>query len=387
MNIRTILNYLDKGNKRWFDRDIDESLAYVDSFEEPKGLWQRSYYQFKCQRYDMALWKKEFHNVIFAIILPFALLFFRILRIGVKFKERIECIGDCADVIPMIPESLKQRYAINLDVYYSAGYGLSHQDMKYLFSKIFSYLYAPTFLLHIIFKIARYSNIVCRYSPNVIICHNEYSFSSSALTDYCRNHGISHINIMHGERLINIRNAFFEYDKCFVWHEHYKNMYLLLRSGTKPEDFIIEVPEALKINVGKDYDQNAFANYKYYLGDQPFEELKQIVDSLVPLKEKGYSVKLRPHPRYTNFEELAKLVNKEDIEWPSEVGIASSIASCDYVIGSFSTVLLQAYLCGKCAVVDDITYASRIELQKKARHLLLSVEGPKLLSDCIKAIS
>lgn len=384
MNIRTILNFLDKGNKRWFDRDIDESLAYVDSFKEPKDLWQRSYNQFKCQRYGMEIWKKIFHNVIFAIMLPFALLFFRISRIGVKFKKRIECIGDCADVIPMIPESLKQRYAINLDVYYGAGYGLSHGDMKYLLSKIFSYLYAPTFLLHIIFKIARYSNIVRRYKPDVIICHNEYSFSSSALTDYCRHHGVIHINIMHGERLINIRNAFFEYDKCYVWHEHYKNLYLLMRSGTKPEDFMIEVPEALKINVDKDYNQTAFANYKYYLGDQPFEELKQIVDSLSPLKAKGYRVKFRPHPRYTNYDNLAKLVKQDEIEWPSEVGIATSIASCDYVIGSFSTVLLQAYLCGKCAVIDDVTYASRIELQKKARHLLFSVEGPKLLSECIK---
>ena len=383
MNIRTILKFIDKGNKRWYDRDIDESLAYVASFDEPKDLWQRSYYQYLCQRYDMALWRKIMLNIVSGIIFPFAIIYLRFSHLAVRFVEHLECVSDCSDVKPMVPESLKQQYSIDYDTYYNAGYGLSHRDIKYLFGYFFHYLNKPTFLLHITFKIARYGNIIRKYRPEVIICHNEYSYSSSALTDFCRHHSITHINIMHGERLINIRNAFFEYDKCYVWHEHYKSLYILLRSGTKPEDFIIEVPKALKIDKKNDYDKNAFANYKYYLGDQTLDELRHIVDSLTPLKQKGFSVKFRPHPRYTDFDDLSKLVPKEEIEWPSEIDIATSIASCDYVIGSFSTVLLQAFLCGRGCLIDDITYANRIELQRKAKHILFSSGAPELLSSHI----
>lgn len=380
MNLRSILFFLDRGNKRWYDRDIEESLAYAQSFAEPKDLWQRSYYQYKCKNYDLAFWKKYLFSLVSIIILPFTILFFLVYRLRVNYVKQVDCIADCLGVITMIPESLKRKYNINLDVFYNSGYGLSLEDLRYLFMRTLIYLKEPYFLLHILFKIARYSNLIRMYNPSVIICHNEYSFTSSALTDYCRYHGITHINIQHGEKLVNIRNAFFEYDKCYVWNEHYKNLYLLLRCGTKPEDIIIEVPEALKIDIEKNYDQAAFANYKYYLGEQSFENLQHIVLSLKPLKECGYSVKFRPHPRYTNFDDISKLVAAEDIEWPSDIDIAVSIASCDKVIGSFSIVLLQAFMSGKGVLVDDVTYGKRIELQKKAKHLLLSVDGPELLS-------
>lgn len=381
-----ILRWLTKGNKLWYERDIEGSLEYVKSMKEPKSLWQRSYYQFKCYRYDVPVWKRLAYSVGAVILLPLSLVYFRLAHIGAKFVREIKCVGDCSDVPDMLPESLKNEYDINLDVYYNAGYGLSHSDMIYLIRRATTFFYTPSFLLHVIFKIASYSNIFYKYRPSVLVCHNEYSYSSSALTDYCRYHHVLHINIMHGERLINIRNAFSEYDKFYVWHEHYKFLYLLLRCGTKPEDFVIEVPEALKIDVLKDYDRNVFANYKYYLGEETYDEMQSIVSSLSAIKKQGYSIKYRPHPRYTNCNNLMRSVDKDEIEQPSVVSISKSIASCDFVIGSFSTVLLQAYLCGKGVVIDDITYASRIELQKKSKHILFSVEGPILLSDCIKSL-
>lgn len=383
MNIRTILNFIDKGNKKWFDRDIEKSLAFVQSFEEPKSLWCRSYYQYKCKNYDIVKWKRFFFSVVSVFVLPFCVFFFLLIGIKVKFKKRIDCVGDCIDVISMIPESLKKDYQISLDVYYNAGFGLSLQDLKYLSKRIFPYIKEPFFLLHIIFKVARYSNIIRMYSPSVIICHNEYSFSSSALTDYCHFHDVTHINIQHGEKLINIRNAFFEYDKCYVWHEHYKNLYILLRCGTKPDNIIIETPDALKIDLINSFEQAAFVNYKYYLGNQSFEELQHIVESLMPLKSSGYSVKFRPHPRYTNYDDLKRIVSTNEIEWPSEIDITTSIASCDYVIGSFSAVLLQSFMCGRHILIDDVTYGNRIELQKKARHIIFSNGDPELLSSHI----
>lgn len=382
-----ILRWLTKGNKLWYERDIEGSLRYVKSMKDPKSLWQRSYYQFKCYRYDVPVWKRLAYSVGAMILLPLSIVYFRLVHLKAKFVRTIECVGDCADVPSMLPESLKKEYDINMDVYYNAGYGLSHLDIMYLIRRATVFFYSPSFLLHVIFKIAAYSNIFYKYRPNVIICHNEYSYSSSALTDYCRYHHVLHINFMHGERLINIRNAFFEYDKCYVWHEHYKNIYLEMRSGTKPEDFIVELPKALAIDVPESFTQEAYSDYKYYMAESCFEEMESIVNSMKPLKEKGLSVKYRPHPRYTDQSLLKRLVTSEEIEDPFTTDINTSIASCKYVVGSYSTVLLQAYLCGQGVLVDDVTFKERIDLQRKAKHIVLSVEGPELLSDHIERIT
>ena len=384
---RKILRWLTKGNNLWYERDIEGSLEYVKSMKEPKSLWQRSYYQFKCYRYDVPVLKRLAYSTGAVFILPLSLAFFRFAHLRAKFVREIECVGDCSDVPDMLPESLKKQYDINLDVYYNAGYGLSHSDMIYLIRRATAYFYSPSFLLHVVFKIASYSNIFYKFKPSVMVCHNEYSYSSSALTDYCRYHHVFHINIMHGERLINIRNAFFEYDKCYVWHVHYKNLYLEMRSGTKPEDFIIELPKALTINVSESFNQESYADFKYYLAEGAFQEMESIVKSLNPLKERGYKVKFRPHPRYTDMDQLKKLVAPEEIEDPHAVSINKSIASCKYVIGSYSTVLLQAYLCGQGVLVDDLTFRDRIDVQRKARHILLSVEGPKMLSEFLSTIN
>ena len=377
-----ILRWLSKGNKRWYDRDIDANMAFIHSFKEPKDLWQRSYYQFKCYRFDVPVWKRFLYSFGGIILLPFSLLWFRINHLFIHFIKKVECVGDCFDVPDMIPESLKEKYSINTDVY-NSGFGLSHSDFIYLFHHVIPYLCSPSFVLHITYKIAAYSNIFYKYQPDVVVCHNEYSYSSSALTDYCRCHNVTHINIMHGERLVNIRNAFFEYDKCYVWHNHYKQLYLDLRSGTKPDDFVIETPKALAIDVQANFNQDAFADYKYYLDEMPYEELVCIVSSLKHLKDKGFKVLYRPHPRYTDIDLLQSIVSHDEIEYPSLISINTSIASCNYVIGSFSTVLLQAYLCGKGVIVDDVTYGNRIELQKKARHIIFSNGDPELLSSHI----
>lgn len=381
MDILSILKFLDKGNKRWYDRDIDTSLAFVHGFNEPKDLWERSFFQYQCNCFDLALWKKILFNIGAAISLPFSILGFRMIELTVRFKGKIICVSDIVDTSPVIPESLKGKYEINFSAY-SAGYGLSHRDMRYLLKYICLYFNKPYFLLHNIFKIARYSNVINMYRPDVIICHNEYSYSSSALTDYCRKNKVQLFNIMHGERLINIRNSFFEYDRCYVWHEHYKNTYIELRAN--PNQFMVEVPPALRIDVSKKYDKHEFADYKYYLGEQPREELVSIIESLEKLKQIGYRVKYRPHPRYTEMSDIHQLLKPEEIEDPSKVDIEVSIASTDYVIGSYSTVLLQAYLCGKGVLIDDITYKDRIEKQKKAKYILMSVDGPILLSDHIE---
>lgn len=379
MNKVAILKLLQKGNNTIFDRDVDDTIRYVNSFKPPKDLWQRSYYQFKCQRYDVPAWKRLAYSVGALFLLPFSLVYFRLSHIRVRFIQNEDCVCDCFDIVPMIPDSLSKEYNINCDAFFS-GYGLSKEDVFYIF-KHASYLFlAPSFYLHIIFKIARYSNIIHKYAPRAFVCHSEYSYSSSVLTDYCRRKNIIHINIMHGERLLNIRIAFCEFDKCYVWHEHYMNIFLQLRTGMQPSQFVIELPPALRINVKELFDKSAYSDYKYYLGNQSSEEIVKINEMLTSIRKKGYNVRIRPHPRYTNINEITRLLSSDDIELPSTVDVMTSVASCKYVVGCNSTVLLQAFLCNQVVLIDDITYPKRVDTLKKAQYILLSVEGPSLLS-------
>lgn len=377
-----ILKFLTKGNKTIYERDIDATIAYVRSFKEPENLWQRSYFQFKCHRFDVPVWKKIAYNVGALCLLPITFLYLFFSHFKAKFIRNETCICDCFDIKSMIPDSLMKRFDVNCDLYF-AGYGLSFSDFRYIFCHSVYLFKSPSFLLHIIVKLARYSNLLYKFRPSLIICHNEYSYTSSVLTDYCRRHNISHYNIMHGERLLTIRCAFFEYDKCFIWHEHYENLFSELRTGVKHSDFIVELPPALRINIDESADIEAYADYKYYLSYQSEEELKSIIDSTRCLKEMGYVIKYRPHPRYSDFSLVSRLLMQDELELPSDVDINVSVASCRFVIGVSSTVLLQAFLCGKGVLVDDVTYAQRIKILKNAKYILMSVNGPELLSNHI----
>lgn len=378
------LRLLSKGNKTIYDADLDKDLAFVQSFEEPQGFWQRSFFQYKCHQYHVPCWKRTLFAVTSCFLLPFAIVYLRLSRIGVRFEKKEDAICENSNMEEIIPLSVKKSYKLNCGVYYSSGFSLSHSDLIYYLRNASAYLLYPTFLLHIVFKIGQFSMLIKKYQPNLIICHNEYSYASSVLTDYCHFQKVKHFNMMHGERLLNIRATFFQYDKCYVWHEHYKNLYIDLRA--EPSQFVIEVPPSLQINVKENYNVTAFADYKYYLAAEKKEDLIKIINSLKPLKERGYKVKYRPHPRYSSKEIISELFSKDEIEVPSEVNILTSVSSCNYAIGSSSTVLLQAFLCGKGVLLDDVTYPDRIPVQRKARYILLSEEGPELLTEHIQKL-
>ncbi len=379
--ILSVLRFLQIGNRQWYEYNQEEALAYVQSFNPPKDLWQRSYYQYKCHRHGAPKWKKPLLSFGSMVLFPFVLFYFRVCHITVKFIGKQDCVSECSDTIPMIPDSLREQYNFNFDAFF-AGFSLSHKDVKYFFKHGSTYWKEPSFLFHALFKVAQYSNILHKYNPNVIVSENEFAFCSSLLTDYCRTNGTKHINMMHGERLLHIRNSFFEYDKCYVWHEHYKKLYTELRA--EPSQFIVEIPPGLRIDVKEHFNPYFFADYKYYLGKNTKTEIQSIVNSLMPLKERGYSLKFRPHPIYTDMSILTSLLNTDEIEMPGEVNAIDSIASTNYVIGSFSTVLLQAYLCGKGVLMDDITFKERVEGYKSSRYILMNVEGPELLSKHIE---
>ena len=74
-------------------------------------------------------------------------------------------------------------------------------------------------------KLAMYRYQYEVYHPKAMIVDEEYSYTSSFLTEYCHRLGVEHIDIMHGEKLYFIRDTFFCFDRCYVWDGYYRDLF------------------------------------------------------------------------------------------------------------------------------------------------------------------
>ena len=181
---------------------------------------------------------------------------------------------------------------------------------------------------------------------------------------------------MHGEKLFFIGDAFFHYDECYVWDEHYIKLFRELKA--EPTQFIVALPESLHINITKHINKDAYADYKYYLAVASESEIKGVVESMLFAKRNGKKVKFRPHPRYTDMNLLRKYVDEEEIEDYKKVGILESISNLEYAVGSYTTVLSQAYFSGKKVILDDVTFKSEYDKLKGMKYILSTKNCPIL---------
>jgi len=374
MNVFKIATFLEFGNKGLFDIPVKKQKAYLKSLGEAKDDIDRSYKQFLCQNLFVPNWKKVLWFIVSVCAIPFAIVIFMTKGLFVKFERQVDTIGENRGMPEIIPVELSQRYDINFDIW-NAGTGLQYKDIRFLFCSIIGWK-QPYFILKMILLLAKYSPMVVKYHPKRIIEYSEYSFGSSAITDYLHYRGVKHINVQHGEKLYNIRDSFFHYDECFVWHEHYVR--LLTDMKAEESQFRIAVPPSLKIDTKAHLNRSCYADYKYYLAADNEQEIKSIVEAMAFVKHEGKSVKYRIHPRYTDLDVLKKYVPEEEIELPTQVNILDSISNMEYAVGSFSTVLLQAHLSGKKVILNDVTFPKRYLQLKEYGYILAKDEFAKL---------
>ena len=271
-------------------------------------------------------------------------------------------------MLEIVPTELYDKYAFAEECW-DVKPSLSVRDLAYgwrIYKKAPLHCY---FTLKSLINVARYSALIWKYTPRVIIRHSEYSFSSSLLTEYCHQHHVKHINVMHGEKLFFIRDAYFHFDECYVWSEHYAMLFKSLKA--EPNQFKIAIPPSMKINVDQHQNPNVYADYKYYLAQYSEEQLRSIVKSLRFVIQQGKSVKYRPHPRYSNMDILKDYVSEEEIEYPQYVSILESISNMEYAVGSYTTVLSQAWFSGKNIILDDVTFKDQYEHLEELSYSLI----------------
>ena len=357
------------GRKTLFEIPPEEQEKYIENIGKPKGDWDRSFKQYCCIEF-FSNWQRTLLLNLLAIILiiiyiPYAFVkYFFNKRIP---KRKVDAIGEFKGLTEIIPVSLSKKYEINND-YWFVGSELSPSDLNYVCKLICEYFFYPYFLFKNVAKVARYSYTISHFSPKAIIVHDEYSFTSSLLTDYCERNNVMHINVMHGEKFYTIGTGYFRFHKCYAWGEHYVKLFTDLYADEK--QFVIELPPSLKIDVKKYFDSKQFVDYKYYLQINTEDQLKTIVNCMEILKQNGFSILYRPHPRASNMSLLKKYVVVSEIENPLDVNIETSISNTNHVISGFSTVMNQAYYAGIDILFDDITYNEIFANLKKYRYIL-----------------
>ena len=358
-----------------FEIPVEKQMDFLQGLDEPNDYIERSYLQYKCQRWL----KKRWVNVL-ADICSIPLLIYYLLKSSNTITEHVKsniylAFGHPNTVIPL---EAKEKYGCIKSVNVVGDY-LSDEDKSILKELIKRYPFSPEFILKCLIKVRMYSWSIKKFNPDVIFVSEEFSYTSSFLTYYCNKMGIDHVCLMHGEKLYYIRDSFFLFNKFYVWDNYYVNLFSELRAPV--HQFVVVVPPVLRLQGDRDIKYD----YTYYLGGESVKDIENLVFNLKILSELNYKVNVRPHPRYTEESYLNLLKDSGiGVENPQLVSIEKSLLSTRNVISLYSTVINQAICNGIGVVIDDITSPHKYKKLIELKYRFVGDRRVKLLSSIIR---
>lgn len=367
-----ILSHIESKTVSLFSVNVEKQMNYMNSLGIPCDLIERSFFQYKCQMFLKSKLMICLYNIG---AIPFILYYFNRHNKVIDVKKENAIFLGLGLTDDFIPDELLMKYKkiINLNV---SKEFLSREDKRYIMKIWRRYPFSFYFVLKCLIKIRMYSYIINKYRPNAIITSEEFSFASSCLTDYCRKRHVEHINIMHGEKFLFIRDAFVSFDKFYIWDEFYESLFIQLKAAK--EQFVISVPEVLKIKNNNGIEKTI--DFTYYFTNEDKASLKIVAANMRKLKEKGYIVAVRCHPRYVD-EKIVESVFKDIALIESKsISINDSLLRTKNAVSVFSTVLNQAYFNKVNAVIDDVSNHEKYSKLKELKYRFAGLKGEHLLS-------
>lgn len=368
--LKRIALFIEKKQNSLFSYSVKKQENYIKHFPEPKDGIERGYFQYRCQM-KMHGGVLSFFMNLFAFPLYFLLLFKlrRAKKEGEEKREEQAIFFDNGISLNIVPDSLWKEFG-NIECVSNESNYITKEDKAFLRRIIMRYPFACFFWLKILIKLSQYSMGIRKYFPKAIICCDEFSFTSSVLTEYCRIQNVELINVMHGEKLFFMRDSFVCYDRYYVWDRYYVELLVQLRAEKK--QFRIEIPKSMIFD--NNGTEKTKYDYKYYLAAEEEPVLKIIADTMQKLKERGCRVAIRPHPRYTDNELVSMLFVGIEVENASEKAIEDSLNETKAAISLYSTVLNQAYHNGVTVVIDDVSNVTQFEKLRELRYIMLEKE-------------
>lgn len=357
-----------------------EQYAYILSLGKPKDDIERMILKHKCQMY-YSPWLNRIMNISSFFLIPLLLLFL-LFRKAPKNRVNKELVYlDCANLKEVIPAELGEIYSNSIVVLSAGCYMLKCQDLFLIFKLLRKYKIQPYLLFRLIMKIATYRYILEKFCPKAIAITNEMSPTSAAMTYYCELHDIIHVNFMHGEKLFTMNEAFNHFHKFYVFDEFYKNNFILLQTSNLTS-FVVYTPPKFLIHKKEFELKSKIVDFTYYLEDFDEIEIKKIRDTICILDKKGYSVRVRPHPRFNDDNLMKRYIPEKFLEDTSSFSIEQSICSCRNIISVRSAILYQAQKLGMSVVLDDVNYKDMLQNLKDKMFIVMCYKY-NLLSDYI----
>lgn len=380
MNFTLFLRDLDKKfgkiNDPIFSISIEEQKNYLGNLTTPDDDYERSFLQYKCQRFMTSLPENLLWQAVALAVIPFYFAKFYYNGIRNRYKKintRYDAIfvenGMNTDIIP---DSLLSEYPLLKQVGFAEEMAINREDIKIWLTSIKRHPFSFYFHLKLLIKLGMYSSLIAQYAPRAIISYTETSFTTAILTHYCENKGISHINVMHGDFLYQLTFSFLRYTRFYVWHQHYVDMFISLRCCAS--QFYIELPKGITRLLSNVFPFEKPIYYiTYYLSKETPHELSCISQTLRHFSKKSKLISIRPHPRFSNIKLVKKLFFFCNIEDPQELPLIQSLARTEYIASLYSTVLYQAYNIGKPIVIDDVSLPEKYIKLKDLKHIMLNL--------------
>lgn len=376
---KKLQNKLLKGKQPFFTMRMEKQQEILNSFDEPKSLIERSYFQYLCQMKQLPLLMRFLQSILSVFALSYYY-FKPSAKVNITSdKKNIALFISGLNDMRYIPKAIEDEFDQIIYQGYETKIALTNSDKKLVNEIIMKYWYKPYFILKCVMKIGLYSVNIRNYTPTAILTFGEFSFASSVLTLYCNRQKIEHINIMHGEKIFDIHDSFVEFDKYYVWDQYYVDLMISLRANS--EQFKIEVPRSVELEID-DYSKYE-KELTYYLGGETKNDLINLRINLLNTKIPIERICLRYHPRYGDKQQIFSIFSGFQIENPIEVPLSESISKTRYVASLYSTVLYQAFVNGKEIIIDDISNREKYKKLQDLKYIMID-KPHLLLSDLIK---
>jgi len=376
--LRRVMQKYGDGEENFYKCPVNKQLSYLNSFSEPQDDLERAYFQYKCTLFRMKWYIRFAVQCASFFLAGIYVLKFRMCKL--RKKEQADAVfvtNAMSEAI--IPDSLRDKYKNIARCKFMENMYLSKSDIVFLMSILKTYPFDFYFIFKNILKLAMYSGVIHKYEPKAIISYTENAFTSTIMTKYCEDKGIKHINVMHGEKIINIKDSFARFSKYYVWDKHYVDLLSGLRF--EKSQFQIELPPSIKnININKEIKPKYYITY--YLEDEGKEVLTKIRDVLLVFKDR---CSVRLHPRATNTEIVNELFEGFNIQTKDEVTIQQSLENTEYVVSLNSTVLFEGWMAGRKVIIDDISRPDEYKKLRKLGYIMMNKEH-YLLSNILEDV-
>jgi len=314
--------------------------VYIDKKGMPRNSIQRSLAQQWCQ--NMINGSSLKYNIIWPFLflsatlaLPLFLLYFSKLMVCRKFRSPDDVSNFSARFFTA-EENISISSEIMLKTYRDVSGKFKYRSSSFFIIRAyFGTIFSPVIFL----KFVRYVYVFNKgfVNDDVLVTAIEYSSASSLISDLSAHVGVVVLNVMHGEKGANSRDAFSQFHVFSVWDKHYINLFQRLNVSSL---FLLSAPNKLKIKYCEVTSRDGLI---YFLqGLETAKDLRIIYNKLIYLSGTLSSdlISFKIHPRYNNSEIDKFLIDKNVFNGD----LSEAFSKYCYIVGDYSTVLYQAYV-------------------------------------------